>query len=87
MTNWEFQATCVKHMVSPSIVWESETFRELVNNDNLTLETLENYLQSMQTLYKSINVLSKKQKETKVELKKSIANQTYTCIMKVTKAL
>ena len=46
MTNWEFQATCVKHMISPSIVWESETFRELVNNDNLTLETLEELLKN-----------------------------------------
>ena len=46
MTNWEFQATCVKHMVSPSIVWESETFRELVNNDNLTIETLTELLEN-----------------------------------------
>jgi hypothetical protein len=44
MTQFEFQATCVKHMISPSIVWDSETFRELVNNDNLTLETLEELL-------------------------------------------
>ena len=46
MTNWEFQATCVKHGISPAIVWDSENFRELVNNDNLTTKTLNELLEN-----------------------------------------
>ena len=44
MTQWEFQTTCVKHCISPSIVWDNKNFRELVNNDNLTAETLNELL-------------------------------------------
>ena len=46
MTHWEFQSTCVKHCISPSIVWDNENFRELVNNDNLTTETLNELLKN-----------------------------------------
>jgi hypothetical protein len=46
MTHWEFQTTCVKHCISPSIVWDNENFRELVNNDNLTTETLNELLKN-----------------------------------------
>jgi len=46
MTQFEFQATCVKHMISPSIVWDSESFKELVNSDNLTIETLTELLEN-----------------------------------------
>ena len=44
MTHWEFQTTCIKHCISPSIVWDNENFRELVDNDNLTTETLNELL-------------------------------------------
>jgi len=46
MTHWEFQTTCIKHCISPSIVWDSENFRELVDNDNLTTETLNELLKN-----------------------------------------
>ena len=46
MTQWEFQTTCVKHCISPSIVWDNKNFRELVNNDNLTAETLNELLKN-----------------------------------------
>ncbi len=46
LTQWEFQATCVKHGISPTIVWDNENFRELVNNDNLTMQTLNELLEN-----------------------------------------
>lgn len=46
MTHWEFQSTCVKHGISPAIVWDNENFRELVNNDNLTMQTLNELLEN-----------------------------------------
>ena len=46
MTQFEFQATCVKYCIAPAIVWENEMFRELVNSDNLTPETLNELLQN-----------------------------------------
>jgi len=46
MTQFEFQTTCVKYCITPAIVWESEPFRELVNSDNLTIETLTEILKN-----------------------------------------
>jgi len=46
MTHWEFQSTCVKYGISPTIVWDNENFRELVNNDKLTTQTLNELLEN-----------------------------------------
>ena len=45
MTHCQFNAICVEHLVTPSLVWENDAFRELVNNDKLTEENLRKVIQ------------------------------------------
>ena len=40
MTNFEFTSICVKHLVTPLLVWELEETQELIKNNNLNEDTL-----------------------------------------------
>jgi hypothetical protein len=41
MTQFEFTSICVKNCITPGLVWDNENFKKLVENDNLTNETLQ----------------------------------------------
>jgi hypothetical protein len=41
MTNFQFQSICVQNLITPSLVWELQEFKDLVINDNLTNSSLQ----------------------------------------------
>lgn len=41
MTQFEFTSICLRNSITPSLVWELQEFKDLVNNDNLTPDTLQ----------------------------------------------
>lgn len=41
MTQFEFTTICLRNLITPSLVWQLQEFKDLVNNDNLTPETLQ----------------------------------------------
>ena len=41
MTQFEFTAICVQNLITPNLVWEHEEFKNLVNSDSLTKDSLQ----------------------------------------------
>jgi len=41
MTQFEFTTICLKNMITPSLVWDLEAFKELVKNDQLNEANLQ----------------------------------------------
>ena len=44
MTQFEFTTICLQNTITPSLVWELQDFRNLVENDKLNKDTLQNVI-------------------------------------------